>query len=52
VSDPIAELKRDVAIGNRILASHGVLDALGHVSPRSPLDPMHFFISRHSVQSL
>jgi ribulose-5-phosphate 4-epimerase/fuculose-1-phosphate aldolase len=46
VSDPVAELKRDVAIANRILASHGVLDALGHVSARSPLDPTRFFISR------
>jgi ribulose-5-phosphate 4-epimerase/fuculose-1-phosphate aldolase len=46
MSDRVSELKRDVAIANRILASHGVLDALGHVSARSPLDPTHFFISR------
>ncbi|MBV9595884.1 MAG: class II aldolase/adducin family protein [Chloroflexi bacterium] len=46
MSDRVSDIKRDVAIANPILASHGVLDALGHVSARRPLDPTHFFISR------
>jgi len=46
MSDRLSEIKRDVAIANRILAGHGVLDALGHVSARSPVDPTHFFIAR------
>ena len=38
--------KRELVIANRILANEGVVDALGHVSVRNPLDPTHFFISR------
>ena len=33
------ELLEDLALGSRILAEFGVVDAFGHVSARSPADP-------------
>ena len=36
----------DLVAANRILAEHGVIDAYGHVSVRSPDDPKRFFIAR------
>ena len=36
----------DLVAANRILAEHGVIDAYGHVSIRSPDDPNRFFIAR------
>jgi HCOMODA/2-hydroxy-3-carboxy-muconic semialdehyde decarboxylase len=36
----------EVALGNRILANEGVLDAFGHVSIRSPENPNRYFLSR------
>jgi ribulose-5-phosphate 4-epimerase/fuculose-1-phosphate aldolase len=36
----------DLVAANRILAEHGVIDAYGHVSVRSPDDPQRFFIAR------
>ncbi len=36
---------RDLVLANRILAHEGVVDAYGHVSVRSPLDPNRYFIS-------
>jgi len=36
----------DLVAANRILAEHGVIDAYGHVSMRSPDDPKRFFIAR------
>jgi ribulose-5-phosphate 4-epimerase/fuculose-1-phosphate aldolase len=46
MSAALTSLKRELALANRILANEGVVDALGHVSVRSPVDPTHFFISR------
>jgi ribulose-5-phosphate 4-epimerase/fuculose-1-phosphate aldolase len=40
------ELRRDVAIANRILAREGVVDAYGHVSVRHPDDKSRFILSR------
>jgi ribulose-5-phosphate 4-epimerase/fuculose-1-phosphate aldolase len=40
------ELLEDLVAANRILAMHGVLDAYGHVSVRSPANPAHFLMSR------
>jgi ribulose-5-phosphate 4-epimerase/fuculose-1-phosphate aldolase len=40
------QLLEDLVAANRILALHGVLDAYGHVSVRSPGNPRHFFMSR------
>ena len=36
----------DLVAANRILAEHGVIDAYGHVSIRSPDDPNRFFLAR------
>ena len=40
-----AELE-DLVAANRILAEHGVIDAYGHVSLRSPDNPKRFFLAR------
>ena len=52
MGDQLSELKREIATANRILADHGVVDALGHISARSPLDAAHFFISRSLAPEL
>ena len=39
-------LVADLVAANRILAMHGVLDAYGHVSVRSPAHPDRFLLSR------
>jgi ribulose-5-phosphate 4-epimerase/fuculose-1-phosphate aldolase len=36
----------DLVAANRILAEHGVIDAYGHVSIRSPDNPKRFFLAR------
>ena len=36
----------DLVAANRILAEHGVIDAYGHVSIRSPDDPKRFYLAR------
>jgi HCOMODA/2-hydroxy-3-carboxy-muconic semialdehyde decarboxylase len=41
------ELHEDLVAANRILAEHGVIDAYGHVSIRSPKDPKRFFLARN-----
>lgn len=40
-------LLEDLVAANRILAEHGVIDAYGHVSMRSPDDPKRFFLARN-----
>jgi HCOMODA/2-hydroxy-3-carboxy-muconic semialdehyde decarboxylase len=40
------DLLDDLVAANRILAEHGVIDAYGHVSIRSPDDPGRFFLAR------
>jgi ribulose-5-phosphate 4-epimerase/fuculose-1-phosphate aldolase len=42
----------DLVAANRILAMHGVLDAYGHVSVRSPGRADHFIMSRSLAPSL
>jgi HCOMODA/2-hydroxy-3-carboxy-muconic semialdehyde decarboxylase len=37
----------DLVAANRILAEHGVIDAYGHVSIRSPRDPQRFILARN-----
>lgn len=44
MEDPLLE---DLVAANRILAEHGVIDAYGHVSIRSPLDPKRFLLARN-----
>ena len=40
------ELMQDLVAANRILAEHGVIDAYGHVSVRSPEDPGRYWLAR------
>ena len=37
---------RDLVAAYRILAEHGVIDAYGHVSLRSPRDPQRYYLAR------
>jgi HCOMODA/2-hydroxy-3-carboxy-muconic semialdehyde decarboxylase len=46
VPDALAEARYLVALGNRLLANEGVLDAFGHVSMRHPTDPGRYLLSR------
>lgn len=46
--DPIA----DLVAANRILASHQVFDAYGHVSMRSEANPRHYFMARSLAAEL
>ncbi|MGH8689807.1 MAG: class II aldolase/adducin family protein [Burkholderiales bacterium] len=41
------DLFDDLVAANRILTEHGVIDAYGHVSMRSPRDPKRFFLARN-----
>lgn len=41
--------RRDLAIANRILARHGVVDAFGHVSVRAAGDPARFLLARNKA---
>ena len=36
----------DLVAAYRILAEHGVIDAYGHVSLRSPRDPARYYLAR------
>lgn len=40
------ELMQDLVAANRILAEHGVIDAYGHVSVRSPQNPGRYWLAR------
>ncbi|HWI35658.1 MAG TPA: class II aldolase/adducin family protein [Burkholderiales bacterium] len=40
------EIFEDLVAAYRILAAHGVIDAYGHVSMRSPDNPQRYFIAR------
>ena len=40
------ELLLDLVAANRILAAHGVIDAYGHVSLRSPRNPQRYYLAR------
>jgi len=40
------EQLEDLVAANRILAAHGVIDAYGHVSIRSPGNPRRYFVAR------
>jgi HCOMODA/2-hydroxy-3-carboxy-muconic semialdehyde decarboxylase len=45
-------LLEDIAVGSRILAEFGVVDAFGHVSARDPSNPAHFLMSRSLAPAL
>ena len=40
------DLLLDLVVANRTLADHGVIDAYGHVSLRSPADPSRYLLAR------
>ena len=46
MTDTIEELRRDLAIANRLVANEGILDAFGHISMRNPTNPNRYFLSR------
>jgi ribulose-5-phosphate 4-epimerase/fuculose-1-phosphate aldolase len=45
-------LLEDLAVGSRVLADAGVVDAFGHVSARHPGNPNHFLMSRSLAPAL
>jgi ribulose-5-phosphate 4-epimerase/fuculose-1-phosphate aldolase len=47
-----AELRRELAVANRILANEGIIDAFGHISARNPNNRNRYFISRHRASEL
>lgn len=52
MANALDETKERVALGNRILANEGVLDAFGHVSARHPGDPKRYLLSRSRAPEL
>ena len=52
MADQLADLRYDIALANRMLAHHGVLDAFGHVSARHPNDPQRYLLSRSRAPEL
>jgi ribulose-5-phosphate 4-epimerase/fuculose-1-phosphate aldolase len=52
MADALDEARQQVALGNRILANEGVLDAFGHVSVRHPRDPQRYLLSRSRAPEL
>ena len=52
MATPLLEARRELALGNRIVANEGVLDAFGHVSMRHPDDPNRYFLSRSRAPQL
>jgi len=52
MADGLDKAREEVALGNRILANEGVLDAFGHVSVRHPRDPKWYLLSRSRAPEL
>ncbi|MGA6969250.1 MAG: class II aldolase/adducin family protein, partial [Xanthobacteraceae bacterium] len=52
MADPLAALRHELAVANRILANEGIIDAFGHISARNPRDPNRYFIARHRASEL
>jgi HCOMODA/2-hydroxy-3-carboxy-muconic semialdehyde decarboxylase len=52
VPSSLDQTRNDTALGNRILANEGVLDAFGHVSMRHPTNPNRYFLSRSRAPEL
>jgi HCOMODA/2-hydroxy-3-carboxy-muconic semialdehyde decarboxylase len=46
VPDSLDEVRRQLAIANRILGNEGVIDAFGHASIRHPGNPNRYFLAR------
>jgi HCOMODA/2-hydroxy-3-carboxy-muconic semialdehyde decarboxylase len=52
VANTLIEARRELALGNRMVANEGVLDAFGHVSMRHPENPNRYFLSRSRAPEL
>ncbi len=52
MADPLAAIREELSLANRILAHEGIVDAFGHISARHPTDPGRFLISRHRAPEL
>jgi ribulose-5-phosphate 4-epimerase/fuculose-1-phosphate aldolase len=52
MADPLAAIREELSLANRILAHEGIVDAFGHISVRHPTDPGRFLISRHRAPEL
>lgn len=52
VATNLVELRRELALANRIVAHEGVIDAFGHVSVRHPDNPNRYFLSRSRAPEL
>jgi ribulose-5-phosphate 4-epimerase/fuculose-1-phosphate aldolase len=48
----LTEQLQDLVAAYRILAAHGVIDAYGHVSLRSPRNPQRYFLARSIAPEL
>jgi HCOMODA/2-hydroxy-3-carboxy-muconic semialdehyde decarboxylase len=48
----MTEALHELALGNRMVANEGVLDAFGHVSMRHPSNPNRYFLSRSRAPEL
>ncbi len=48
----MTNLKADLVIASRTLAEHGVIDAYGHASARSPSNPQRYFMARNVAPEL
>jgi HCOMODA/2-hydroxy-3-carboxy-muconic semialdehyde decarboxylase len=52
VATNLDDVRRELAIGNRMVANEGVLDAFGHISMRHPDNPNRYFLSRSRAPEL
>ena len=50
--DAVSNQIDDLVVADRILASHEIFDAYGHVSVRSEKNPQHYFMSRSLAPDL
>ena len=48
----LVEVRRELALANRIVANEGVIDAFGHVSMRHPDNPGRYLLSRSRAPEL
>lgn len=52
VATNLVEVRRELSLGNRIVANEGILDAFGHVSMRHPDNPNRYLLSRSRAPEL
>lgn len=48
----LVDVRRELSLGNRIVANEGILDAFGHVSMRHPDNPNRYLLSRSRAPEL